>query len=153
MRETFRRKIRCAMLVTLALGLLALMTGSAHAQWRATYLPTLEISRVQGEIDIDGAIDDPGWRAAAVATDFAEHSPGDQVQPPFRTVVYVTYDDRNFYVAFDCFDDDPSRIRASFCRRDKISPDDNVIIADLTETYLATALVAYQTSPVYGKVD
>lgn len=30
---------------------------------------------------------------------------------------------------------------------------DNVIIADLTETYLATALVAYQTSPARGLVD
>ena len=117
-----------------------LAAGAAHAEWQATYLPTLEIPRAQGEIEIDGVLDDPGWRSAAVATNFAEHQPGDQVQPPFRTVVHVTYDDRNLYVAFECFDEDPSQIRASFARRDQIFADDNVLVAidpfgDATRAY------------------
>ncbi len=118
-----------ARIVVFTICLLVLPANDAHAQWQATYQPTLEISRVQGEITIDGIIDDEGWQTAAVATHFAEHQPGDQVQPPFRTVVYVTYDDTNFYVAYDCFDDNPGQIRASFCRRDQVGQDDNVIIA------------------------
>ena len=120
--------------------LLVLSAGAAGAEWKATYLPTLEISRIQGEIDIDGVLDDSGWKNAAIATDFAEHQPGDQVQPPFRTVVHVAYDDKNLYVAFECFDPDPSRIRASFTRRDQIFADDNVLVAidpfgDATRAY------------------
>ena len=32
--------------------------------------------------------------------------------------LHVAYDDHNLYVAFECFDEDPSQIRASFARRD-----------------------------------
>ncbi|RLA57260.1 MAG: hypothetical protein DRR04_13120, partial [Gammaproteobacteria bacterium] len=76
----------------------------------------------------------------AIATNFAEHQPGDQVQPPFRTVVHVAYDDRNLYVAFECFDNDPSQIRALFARRDQIFADDNVLVTidpfgDATRAY------------------
>jgi len=128
------------MLPVIALGLLVCAASVAQAQWQATYLPTLDISRVQGEIEIDGILDDNGWRTAAVATNFAEHQPGDQVQPPFRTVVRVTFDDRNLYVAFECFDEDPSQIRTSFTRRDQIFADDNVLVAidpfgDATRAY------------------
>jgi hypothetical protein len=120
--------------------LVILAASAAHAEWQATYRPTLEISRVQGEIEIDGVLDDTGWRSAAIATNFAEHQPGDQVQPPFRTVVHVAYDDRNLYVAFECFDNDPSQIRALFARRDQIFADDNVLVTidpfgDATRAY------------------
>ncbi|MCP4572803.1 MAG: carbohydrate binding family 9 domain-containing protein [bacterium] len=129
MTQTDRRPGNLALLVNLVLCVSVLGAGSAMAQWQATYLPTLDISRVQGEIEIDGLVDDAGWRTAAIATHFAEHQPGDQIQPPFRTVVRVAYDDRNLYVAFECFDEDPSQIRASFTRRDQINADDNVLIA------------------------
>jgi hypothetical protein len=120
--------------------LVILVAGEACAEWRATYLPTLETPRRQGVIEIDGVLDDAGWRTAAVATNFAEHQPGDQVQPPFRTVVHVAYDERNLYLAFRCFDEDPQQIRASFARRDQIFADDNVLVAidpfgDATRAY------------------
>ena len=132
-------KHTCALAATIIV-FVTLAAAAAHAEWEATYLPTLQVSRVQGEIEIDGVLDDTGWPNAAVATDFAEHQPGDQVQPPFRTVVYVAYDDRNLYVAFKCFDQDPSQIRASFARRDQIFADDNVLVAidpfgDATRAY------------------
>ena len=120
--------------------LLIMAANVAHAEWETTYLPTLGIPRIEGGIEIDGVLDDTGWPTAAIATNFAEHSPGDQVQPPFRTVVHVAYDDHNLYVAFQCFDEDPSQIRASFSRRDQIFADDNVLIAidpfgDATRAY------------------
>jgi len=50
-------------------------------------------------IVIDGSLDDPGWKQAARATNFAEVDPGDQVRPPVQSEAWVAYDDRNFYVA------------------------------------------------------
>lgn len=114
-------------LVLLACTLLILAHGAAQAQWRATRLPTLAVERAPGPISIDGVLDDPGWEGAAPATHFAEHNPGDQVQPPFRTEAFMTYDDENLYVAFKCYDD-PAQVRASFCKRDDIFQDDVVFL-------------------------
>jgi len=94
--------------------------------------PTLEISRASGPIKIDGELDDPAWRGAARAANFAEHQPGDQVQPPVETEAFITYDDDYLYAAFIC-QDDPGSIRASYCDRDRIFSDDVVFL--LLDTY------------------
>ncbi len=114
-------------LCLLTCALLVVAAGPARAQWRATRLPTLAVERAPGPITLDGVLDDPGWQGAEMATHFAEHNPGDQVQPPFRTEAWLTYDDEHVYVAFRCYDD-PSQIRASFCKRDNIFQDDVVFL-------------------------
>ncbi len=114
----------------LTLGLLlvlALPAGASADDWAATWNPTLEVNRRTGDIVLDGSLDDPGWRDAALATHFAEHSPGDQTRPPFDTDVWVTYDDENLYVGFLCHDD-PRQVRASFTRRDACFGDDLVFV-------------------------
>ncbi len=117
-------------LVVLFPALLIGTAGGALAadDYEPTYLPEMQVSRAPGPIEIDGELDDPGWRGAAVATGFAEHSPGDQVQPPVRTEALMTYDDRNVYVAFRCYDD-PGAVRVSLCERDRIWSDDTIIVA------------------------
>jgi hypothetical protein len=91
------------------------------------YHPELVISRAAGAIEVDADLGDAGWQGAAEAGNFAEHSPGDQTEPAVDTRVLVTYDDRNLYVAWLCFDD-PGAVRASFCQRDNIFQDDNVLL-------------------------
>ena len=63
---------RHRVLATTMIVLVILAAGAAHAEWQATYLPTLEISRVQGEIEIDGVIDDTGWGNAEYCLDLNE---------------------------------------------------------------------------------
>jgi len=96
--------------------------------WVATYHPQMDISRTTGEIEIDGLLNDAGWSGQAQARHFAEHNPGDQVQPPVATVAMLTYDDDYLYVAYICYDD-PAKVRASFTERDRIWNDDYVITA------------------------
>lgn len=110
------------------------LTGTVVADdsYQPVYLPTLEIAKTSGQITIDGHLDDPGWRGAGRAGNFAEHRPGDQTQPPVDTEALITYDDDNLYVAFICYDD-PRTIRASFCDRDRIFNDDNIVL--LIDTY------------------
>ncbi len=91
------------------------------------YHPELTIRRAAGPIKLDGVLDDEGWKGAAKADNFAEHNPGDQTQPAVNTEVLITYDDKNLYVAWICYDD-PDEVRASFCERDRIFQDDYVIL-------------------------
>lgn len=137
--------IRRARAFSLALSIIVPLAAAAalpplDGPWQPTFLPELTIERASGPIQIDGRLDDAGWQQAATVGHFAEHQPGDQVEPPFATQVFVTYDEHNLYVAFLCQDDDPSQIRASFCRRDQIFSDDNVCViidtfGDATQAY------------------
>ena len=104
------------------------------------YHPEMTIRRAAGPIKLDGVLDDEGWKGAARADNFAEHSPGDQTQPAVSTEVLVTYDDQNLYVAWICYDD-PSEVRASFCERDRIFSDDFVML--MIDTY-GEATLAYE---------
>ncbi|MBU0742667.1 carbohydrate binding family 9 domain-containing protein [bacterium] len=113
----------------LSVSVLTIAAASAAADgWVATYHPELEISRAAGEIDVDGDLNDAGWAGQPRARHFAEHNPGDQVQPPVATVALMTYDDEHLYVAYICYDD-PALVRASFTERDRIWSDDYVITA------------------------
>ncbi|NIQ52313.1 MAG: hypothetical protein GWN71_02165, partial [Gammaproteobacteria bacterium] len=101
--------------------------ADASAEFRPHRMPTLEVRRAAGPIDVDGELDDAGWRGAARATRFAEFQPGDGVRPPVETEALVTYDDDHLYVAFIAHDD-PARIRASLTDRDRAFGDDFVAV-------------------------
>jgi hypothetical protein len=82
-------------------------------------------------IKIDGVLDEPGWAECEVIKLSFEWMPGDNVPPPVETDCLVTFDNRNFYVGFRCFDPDPSQIRAHLMDRDSINTfiqDDHVTI-------------------------
>ncbi len=97
----------------------------AGDDFRPVYQPSLDVPVTADKIEIDGNLDDPGWRMAGRAEHFAEHYPGDQTEPPVNTVALITYDYDNVYVAFVCYDD-PALVRASMCDRDALYADDNV---------------------------
>jgi len=120
--------------LTLTISFLILWAWPVIAQdkYVPVYNPTLTITETTGEISIDGKLNDPGWRKAGKADNFAEHNPGDQTKPPVNTEAFVTYDQSNLYVAMICYDD-PSTIRASFSERDRIFSDDNICF--LLDTY------------------
>ena len=105
---------------------------AADETYTPVYHPTLEISKTQAPIEIDGDLNDPGWRGAAKADNFAEHNPGDQTKPPVNTEAFITYDDTKLYVSFICYDD-PATIRASMTERDRMFSDDNICF--LLDTY------------------
>ncbi|MEW6411087.1 MAG: DUF5916 domain-containing protein [Candidatus Zixiibacteriota bacterium] len=118
------------------------LATETDTEYTPVYHPELTAKRLQGKISIDGDLNDSGWRGAAKADNFAEHQPGDQTKPPVNTEAFITYDSDNLYVAFVCYDD-PSTIRASFCERDNIWVDDNIVLA--VDTY-GDAAWAYELS-------
>ncbi len=85
--------------------------------------------RATGPIHVDGRLDEPAWQHAAVIDRFYETYPADNTEPPVRTVAYLTYDDRAFYIGIHAYDPDPAAIRAPFVERDNIvGTDDNVAV-------------------------
>src|SRR5215218_866186 len=91
--------------------------------------PPLAVPRLAGEITMDGKLDDAAWQQAAVLDTFYETYPGDNTEPAAKTVVYLTYDDHDFYVGIHALDPEPRNIRAPFVERDNIiGTDDNVAV-------------------------
>jgi hypothetical protein len=102
-------------------------TAGAPAAFKPHIQPTLQIQPALGRIIIDGALDDPGWQEAAVATGFSEFQPREGVAAPIPIEAWVTYDEAHLYVAFRVTDD-PSAVRASLRNRDDIFSDDLMAI-------------------------
>ncbi|SDD82090.1 hypothetical protein SAMN05421636_10212 [Pricia antarctica] len=86
----------------------------------------LEIKKLEGEIVLDGVLDEPSWKDADVAKDWYQNFPVDSLPSPFQTEARLTFNDEFIYVSFVCFDDDTPDV-VSTLRRDFNYPlNDNV---------------------------
>lgn len=74
--------------------------------------------RRDGEIRIDGRLDEAAWVKAPVISDFTQSYPRPGAAPTDRTEVRVLYDDAAIYVGVRMFDAHPDSIAAQLARRD-----------------------------------
>lgn len=84
------------------------------------------ISKTSLEIRIDAHLDESAWAEALELELGYETRPGENIQPPVKTVCLMTYDSESIYVAFRAFDPDPTALRARLADRDSILDDDGV---------------------------
>lgn len=96
------------------------LSGSAQAQ-SPPPIPVIHLTRAREPIKIDGNLSDAGWRTATRVEKWFEIQPGDNTEPPVKSVAYLTYDGRFLYVGFDFTDPDPARIRAPYADHDGIN--------------------------------
>jgi hypothetical protein len=82
------------------------------------------IPRIDGDITIDGVLDEPAWRSAWVVEMAYEVHPGENTPAPVRTEVLVMHDRTRLYVGFRAHDPEPSAIRAHLSDRDDAWNDD-----------------------------
>ena len=69
-------------------------TSTSGTEFKPNTTPELNVPRIpNGKITIDGVLDEAIWKDAAVADNFTEISPGDNVKPEVETIAYVAYDD------------------------------------------------------------
>jgi len=93
-------------------------------------LPNLRVVFAEGPIEIDGLLDDPGWKNASIAVNFSTYGLQDLKRPPADTRVMVTYNRSFLYLGIIAYDD-PRNVHASWRDRDKAWDDDQVgIILD-----------------------
>jgi len=88
--------------------------------------PFVKLQLKTAEIELDGELNDLGWRDAARITGFSETNPGDGTKPPVKTEVLITYDENFLFLGFLCYDDHPDKIRATLSDRDQMWSDDYV---------------------------
>jgi hypothetical protein len=103
------------------------------AQQSATPAPPppapMALKKTTLPVTLDGDLSDPAWQEATVIDRFYETSPGDNTEPKVKTVAYVTYDEKYFYIGVRADDPKPKAIRAPFVDRDGvIGTDDNIAV-------------------------
>lgn len=99
-------------------------TSTSGTEFKPNKIPELNVPRIpNGKVTIDGVLDEDIWKNAAVADNFTEISPGDNVRPEVETIAYVAYDEEYIYFGFECYDD-MDNIRTSMTDRDRMYSDD-----------------------------
>ena len=130
--------------ITTALVLLGAVssTGAAEDPER----PRHPVRRATSDVTIDRRVIEAVWAEALTLELRYEVRPGENVEPPVRTEMFLTFDDTHLLVAFKCYDPEPSQIRARFSDRDSAWGDDWVGVVldtfnDERRAYDATFLV------------
>ncbi len=77
---------------------------------------------------IDGVLDDPVWAKAPYVKDFKTFIPDFGGDLSEETLAYFAYDSENLFFAFQCYDREPKKIKATLSKRDDIRTDDFVCI-------------------------
>ncbi|HTL38942.1 MAG TPA: DUF5916 domain-containing protein, partial [Kofleriaceae bacterium] len=84
--------------------------------------------RRDGEISVDGRLDEAAWQSAPKQGGFTQRFPQDGGKPSFDTQFAMLYDDKAIYVGVWASDPEPSKIRALLTRRDAVVPADTVAV-------------------------
>src|SRR6266702_288420 len=96
--------------------------------------PVVRAVPLQGEIKLDGRLDEPVWQSAPPATDFRQNQPHEGQPASQRTEVRFVFDGAAIYVGARMFDDSGSRgVRTRLVRRDANPSSDYVQV--IFDTY------------------
>src|SRR5213595_69828 len=80
--------------------------------------PVAYATRRQGDVVLDGSLDEKPWADASVIKRFTQSYPQQGATPLQPTEVRVLYDDAALYVGVRMFDSHPDSIAAQLARRD-----------------------------------
>jgi len=83
--------------------------------------------RIEASIVVDGVLDEPAWRQAAVMTGFSQFAPQDGIASVDSTEVLVWYSPTAIHFGIRAFEPHGA-VRATLAQRDKIQNDDYVQI-------------------------
>ncbi len=72
---------------------------------------------------IDGKLDDECWKTGDWAGDYHQYIPNEGAKPTYPTELKLLYDDKNLYIAFRAYDDEPEKIQRLSGVRDDIVGD------------------------------
>ena len=91
---------------------------------------TVRAVRIDAAPRIDGVLDEELYRTHEPITGFIQQDPQEGQAATEQTLVWLSFDDENLYIAARCRDSQPSRIRANDMRRDgrNVSQNDNLSV-------------------------
>jgi hypothetical protein len=88
-------------------------------------IPLSKIPHVQRAPKLEDFLENHPREAELTVTDFRQNTPGDGTPATESTTAYLSYDDKNLYVAFICHDE-PGEVRAHLSKREASDQDDGV---------------------------
>src|SRR5438477_7896170 len=95
-----------------------------HLRQLEVRIPRIETATVQ----LDGVLDEPVWRQAALLTGFSQYRPVDSRPAEDSTQVFVFYAPDAIYFGIRAFEQHGALVRATLADRDNIGADDNIQI-------------------------
>ena len=89
----------------------------------------MHIKQSEGNVKIDGKLDEPAWLSAAAVSDFMMCNPFDTLCSKLRTDVRMTYDDKYLYISAECFLQSESNYVVESLKRDfSFGSNDNFLV-------------------------
>lgn len=89
----------------------------------------MHIKQSEGNLKIDGKLDEPAWLSAAAVSDFMMVNPFDTLRSKLRTDVRMTYDDKYIYISAECFLQSESNYVVESLKRDfSFGSNDNFLV-------------------------
>jgi len=104
------------------------IAGYSQSQIKNEPKKPLSIKKAQGEIILDGVINETDWQKAEVATNFFLNYPIDTASAPYQTEARLTFTDQALYVSFVCYDNTMKFISQSLRRDFQYDKNDNVVL-------------------------
>jgi len=104
-------------------------------------VPVLVATPLDGDIQIDGKLDEPAWSTATPAAGFRQLDPDEGALASNATDVRVLFDEDAIYVGARCVETDPSALVARLARRDLTVESDAFEVALDSEHDRLTAAV------------
>jgi len=120
----------------------------------AAKIPLSKIPRVQRAPKLEDFLENHPREAELAVADFRQFTPGDGTPATEPTTAYLSYDDKNLYVAFLCHDDS-GEVRAHLSKREDSDQDDGVgVLLDTFEDfhrayYFFSNPLGVQTDAIY----
>jgi hypothetical protein len=121
-----------SLIITLTIGILILTLSGHVSLLRAVELLEGDSIIIPDKVSpshpikIDGELNEEAWKLPPINKKFKSIYPnyGDPLTQ--ETLVWASYDKKNLFFAFKCFDAEPNKIKTSIAQRDSISNDDRV---------------------------
>ncbi|MBN1482092.1 hypothetical protein EH223_07530 [candidate division KSB1 bacterium] len=113
-----------------------LLSAAASSETANTLLPF----KTDVPPTIDGVIEEKLWQNCRIDTLFITYNPsfGDTLLQ--HTIVHLAYDPEHLYFAFECFDNEPDKIKTSISQRDRIFSDDSEYYSTLFVSLISSRI-------------
>jgi len=144
----FKTIIFCLMMLILSLSIKAQdLTGNFPPQKQA---PEIKAFKAEGDIRIDGKLDEQDWEKAEPIRDFFRTEPRQGGEYSFSTEIRILYDKKNIYIGAFCYDSLGKKgIRVQDLRRDFVWGENDIIGINFDSQNLKQYCLGFQTTP-YG---
>lgn len=93
------------------------------------------IQKVDSEPKIDGFLEQAFWGNITPLKGFVQYDPHNGKPPSEETIVYLAFDEDNLYVAFNCLDSEPEKIKGDLTPRETYGQKENDCVVVILDTF------------------